>query len=188
MTHARSPRGFTLIELMISVAVVGILATIAIPAFNKYTLRAKVSERAAIMMRIKGAVQDYYLRNGAPVPVGTSLPLDSGYNPPLPPTPAKRAMLTNLAIWNTYFSAANGGSSLAEEIEGAVYYSYRFVVQDTPTSGSITVYAAGDLDGDGVISYKRLVFRRVTGTYVLDPLQEYPPAGEEDDASAYATF
>lgn len=182
MTHARSARGFTLIELMISVAVVGILATIAIPAFNKYALRAKTTERMTIMMRIRSAVQDYYLRNG------TVVPLDSGYNPPPPPTSAKRAMLTSMASWNTYFSAAGGGSSLNQEIEGAVYYSYRFVVQDTPTSGSITVYAQGDLDGDGVISYKRLVFTRVTGTYMLDPAQEYPPAGEEDDASAYATF
>jgi prepilin-type N-terminal cleavage/methylation domain-containing protein len=182
MTHARSARGFTLIELMISVAVVGILATIAIPAFNKYTLRAKTTERMTIMMRIRSAVQDYYLRNG------TVVPLDSDWNPPEPPTQAKRSMLTNKKNWNTYFPAPGGGSSLPQEIEGAVYYSYRFVVTDTPASGSLYVYAEGDLDGDGVPSYKQLVFTRVTGTYMLDPSQEYPPPGEEDDASSYATF
>jgi prepilin-type N-terminal cleavage/methylation domain-containing protein len=186
MAHARSQRGFTLIETMVTVGIIGALATIALPAFQKYTLRAKASERTAIMLRIKQSVQDYYLRNGTTVPGGGTL--DSGFNPPLPPSSAKRTLQTNMAAWNTYFSAPGGGSSVQHEIEGSVYYSYRFIVDDTPTVGRITIWAAGDLDGDGVISFKRLVFTRVSGVYQPDMAQEFPPAGEEDDSGPYATF
>ncbi|HEY6002706.1 MAG TPA: prepilin-type N-terminal cleavage/methylation domain-containing protein [Anaeromyxobacter sp.] len=186
MAHPRSQRGFTLVETMVTVGIIAALATMAIPAFQKYTLRAKASERAAIMLRIKQAVQDYYVRNGTTVPGGGIL--DSEFNPPLPPIPAKRILRTDLAAWNTYFSAPGGGSSLPHEIGGGVYYSYRFVVDGTPTGGSITIWAAGDLDGDGVISYKRLVFTRVNGEYQPDASQEHPPAGQEDDSGPYATF
>jgi prepilin-type N-terminal cleavage/methylation domain-containing protein len=184
MAHARAQRGFTLIEVMITVAIVGLLASMAVPAFQKYTLRAKVAERRAIMMNIKRVVQDYYVRTGSTVPGGGKL--DSGYNPPLPPTSSRRQMLRNMAAWNTYFSAAGSGSSVPLEIEGSVYYSYRFILEDTAASATITVLAAGDVDGDGVISYKQLVYTRGGGTYHLT--SEYPPAGEEDEASAYATF
>jgi prepilin-type N-terminal cleavage/methylation domain-containing protein len=184
MARKRPARGFTLIEVMVSAAIVGILASVAIPAFGKSTLRTKVAERRIIMLRVKQAVQDYYVRNGETVPGGGTL--DSGYNPPLPPIPQKRAMLTTSAAWNTYFSSPGGGSSLPVEVEGGVYYSYRFVVQDTPAAGTITVYAAGDLDGDSVVSYKQLVFTRLSGMYQLTA--ESPAEGQEDDASPYATF
>jgi type IV pilus assembly protein PilA len=52
-------RGFTLIELMIVVAIVGILATIAIPAYQDYLVRSKVSELAATVAQCKTAVTEY---------------------------------------------------------------------------------------------------------------------------------
>jgi prepilin-type N-terminal cleavage/methylation domain-containing protein len=186
MMRVPKSRGFTLVELMISVAIVGVLATMALPAFDKALLRAKAAERRTVMLRIKQAVNDYYLRNGTTLPPGYASPLDSGNNPPSAPSPAKRALATDLPRWNEYFSAPGGGSSLPAEIEGGVYYSYKFIVRETPAAGSITVIASGDLDGDGVISYKQIVFTRMTGTYQLT--SESPPEGEEDEASPYATF
>lgn len=188
MARVPRSRGFTLIELMISAAVVGVLATVALPTFEKLILRTKAAERRMVMLHIKKAVTDYYLRNGVTIPPGYPSPFDSGDNPPPPTVPsgAKRALATNLPKWNEYFSAAGGGSSLPAEIEGGVFYTYRFRVVDTPAAGSITVFASGDLDADGVLSHKQIVFKRVAGTYQLD--SESPAEGEEDDASPYATF
>ena len=56
--------GFTLIELMIVVAIVGILAAVALPAYNDYTTRAHVSEAASVAQGYKTAVAEYYAING----------------------------------------------------------------------------------------------------------------------------
>jgi len=58
-------QGFTLIELMIVVAIIGILAAIAIPAYNDYTVRAKVSEAINAMAAAKTAVGEFYVSNGS---------------------------------------------------------------------------------------------------------------------------
>jgi type IV pilus assembly protein PilA len=58
-------KGFTLIELMIVVAIIGILAAIAIPAYQDYTIRAQVTEGINLADGVKVAVADYYTQNGA---------------------------------------------------------------------------------------------------------------------------
>ena len=58
-------QGFTLIELMIVVAIIGILAAIAIPAYQDYTIRAQVSEGLSLASGSKVAVAEYYQNNGA---------------------------------------------------------------------------------------------------------------------------
>jgi type IV pilus assembly protein PilA len=56
--------GFTLIELMIVVAIIGILAAIAIPAYQDYTIRAQVSEGMNLAAAAKTAVAETYLNRG----------------------------------------------------------------------------------------------------------------------------
>jgi type IV pilus assembly protein PilA len=58
-------KGFTLIELMIVVAIIGILAAIALPAYQDYTIRSQVSEGPSLAEGIKTAVADYYATTGA---------------------------------------------------------------------------------------------------------------------------
>ena len=57
-------QGFTLIELMIVVAIIGILAAIAIPAYSDYTERAKVSELVTMGSACKASVSEYYQAQG----------------------------------------------------------------------------------------------------------------------------
>lgn len=67
----RAQSGFTLIELMIVIAIVGILAAIALPAYQDYTVRAKMSEPLAALAEAKTTVSEYYVANNA-------LPVDQG--------------------------------------------------------------------------------------------------------------
>jgi type IV pilus assembly protein PilA len=59
-------RGFTLIELMIVVAIIGILAAIAIPAYQDYTIRAQVTEGISMASSAKVPVVDAFLQRGRP--------------------------------------------------------------------------------------------------------------------------
>lgn len=57
-------QGFTLIELMIVVAIIGILAAVAIPAYQDYTIRAQVSEGMSLAAGAKTAVAEFYTQRG----------------------------------------------------------------------------------------------------------------------------
>jgi len=58
-------KGFTLIELMIVVAIIGILAAIAIPAYQNYIIRAQISEGLTLATRAKTSVSEYYMERGS---------------------------------------------------------------------------------------------------------------------------
>jgi len=57
-------KGFTLIELMIVVAIIGILAALAIPAYTDYTIKSRVSEGASLVGAAKTAMEVYWSENG----------------------------------------------------------------------------------------------------------------------------
>ncbi|MGE0315628.1 MAG: pilin [Lautropia sp.] len=98
----RHQKGFTLIELMIVVAIVGILAAIALPQYQDYTVRAKVSEGLALASSAKVAVVENAM-NGTPYASGW-LPVGA--------TPTVAGITINQAagyITITYSAAIDGG-------------------------------------------------------------------------------
>ena len=64
-TMTQKQQGFTLIELMIVVAIIGILAAVALPAYQDYTKRAHVSEGITLAASAKAAVTEYYVSQAA---------------------------------------------------------------------------------------------------------------------------
>jgi type IV pilus assembly protein PilA len=64
-------KGFTLIELMIVVAIIGILAAIAIPAYQNYTIRSQVTEGLSLADGWKTGISEFYAQNGT-FPTGCS--------------------------------------------------------------------------------------------------------------------
>jgi type IV pilus assembly protein PilA len=72
-------KGFTLIELMIVVAIIGILAAIAIPAYQNYLIRSQVTEGLSLADGWKTSIGEYYAQNGAfPTCASTANPPAAG--------------------------------------------------------------------------------------------------------------
>ncbi|MDX1837391.1 prepilin-type N-terminal cleavage/methylation domain-containing protein [Legionella taurinensis] len=100
-------KGFTLIELMIVVAIVGILAAIAIPAYQDYTIRARVTEGLNLAAAAKLAVSETTIsRNALPATQAAT-----GYvSPAATPNVASIVIGANGVVTITYTAAAGGGT------------------------------------------------------------------------------
>jgi type IV pilus assembly protein PilA len=85
-------KGFTLIELMIVVAIIGILAAIAIPAYQDYTIRAQVSEGMNLAAAAKSSVSEFFLNRGR-APANR---LDAGMSPTATDTSGKYVSSVNI--------------------------------------------------------------------------------------------
>jgi type IV pilus assembly protein PilA len=91
----RTQSGFTLIELMIAVAIVGILSAIAIPAYQDFTIRAKVTELIQGASACKASLQEYFNSQGFFPPAGSAgCSTDSTANVGAPSVSADTGVIT----------------------------------------------------------------------------------------------
>ena len=108
MNYNVKQKGFTLIELMIVVAIIGILAAIAIPAYQDYTIRARVTEGLEMASSAKLAVAETTQTNNA-LPATQAA---TGYTTPAATVNVASIVIaaTTGAITVTYTAAAGGGT------------------------------------------------------------------------------
>ncbi|ENX4854303.1 pilin [Neisseria gonorrhoeae] len=105
-------KGFTLIELMIVIAIVGILAAVALPAYQDYTARAQVSEAILLAEGQKSAVTEYYLNNGEWPKDNASAGVAST------PTDIKGKYVKEVKVENGVVTAQMNPSGVNNEIKG----------------------------------------------------------------------
>ncbi|HFC1771982.1 TPA: pilin [Neisseria gonorrhoeae] len=103
-------KGFTLIELMIVIAIVGILAAVALPAYQDYTARAQVSEAILLAEGQKSAVTEYYLNNG-------EWPKDNGSAGVASPADIKGKYVESVTVANGVVTAQMKPSGVNNEIK-----------------------------------------------------------------------
>ncbi|HFC7230436.1 TPA: pilin [Neisseria meningitidis] len=104
-------KGFTLIELMIVIAIVGILAAVALPAYQDYTARAQVSEAILLAEGQKSAVTEYYLNHGTWPKNNTSAGVASS-------STIKGKYVQSVTVANGVITAQMASSNVNNEIKG----------------------------------------------------------------------
>ncbi len=158
MRSLKSNSGFTLLELMVVVAIVGVLAAIAIPTFMASVRRSKAVEATQNLNALFKASSSYYAaeRNGSGLGAGTVAGCTVGSAPLTPANPSSQKALGAFAS-DPAFAAL--GFSVADYI----YFGYAVdsigadCGRSAGTTDIYTLRAEGDLDGDDVNSRFELV-------------------------------
>ena len=109
-------QGFTLIELMIVIAIIGILAAIAIPAYQNYTIRSQVTEGLSLADGYKTAISEFYDQNGI-MPASAS---PAGSATQIAESPVTGKYVSLITVANGQIQITYSGSQANKKINGLI--------------------------------------------------------------------
>ncbi len=173
--RGRIRHGFTLVELMIVVAIISTLSVVAVPAFVKYLRRAKTVEAVDQLDKIHKSAAGYYGRGK--VVLGSGIPLECMFPSDSPMTPDITTGAccaggaqdddrddrcdVNVALWDT-----SEWSALNFQMNDQHYFAYSFVSTGSLSTAQYTARANGDLDCDQILStFERYGYGATTSSY-----------------------
>ncbi|MFO0688529.1 MAG: PilZ domain-containing protein [Myxococcota bacterium] len=123
--------GFTLIELMIVAAIIGLISSVAIPLFGRYQLRSKSSEVKTNLSAIRVVQEAHHSEHGRYLAAAAEPPLIPGARPA------------------AFDIAGTDYAEMGWSPEGRVYFSYAVAI--SPDATGYTADAAADIDGNGIL-------------------------------------
>ena len=158
--RSRLEKGFTLIELMIVVAIIGILAAVAIPAFMKNSRKAKTTEATTNVKKLYDGARSYFEEEvnarGSITPIAKQFPA----TPAVSTAPALTACCAAAgkkcapapALWTD-----PSWQALKFSMDDPHYYAYTYLSSGTDLTSQFTARANGDLDCDTTYSTFEMV-------------------------------
>ncbi|HKE16020.1 MAG TPA: prepilin-type N-terminal cleavage/methylation domain-containing protein [Kofleriaceae bacterium] len=181
--------GFTLIELMIVVAIIGILAAVAVPAFMKYIKKAKTTEATTQVQKIYLGARTYWMdRNTAEGRIVADSPQFPTFDGTAGNSGAGRTADLNCCamggtsekcvpsatLWDIGGSGGLAWKALKFSMDDPHYYAYQYNVTNSAAAGGqgsqFTAIAIGDLDCDTLLS-------RFSMFGIIDSVYADGPAG-----------
>ena len=128
-------KGFTLIELMIVVAIIGILAAIALPAYQDYTARAQMTEALNLADAQKTSVSEYYADKG-------DFPADDSAAGLMAASGIAGKYVESVSVANGVITATMKPANVADGIKGK-----SLILRPTPGSGAMAWACSSTADG-----------------------------------------